>query len=199
MREFILALVVSLVAITAAHANELSQREGWVIVPTDYAYSELVSRVNAAVKAEKMGLVTRASASSGAKGRGLSIRGNMIIGVYRNDYAVRMLNASVAAGIEAPIRFYVTENPDGAATLSWKTPVSFSRLTWMRAEMNCQTWQGNWMACFKQLLTKLWLPSNTPIKCKFCGGKLASGDLWNCEITHTFKSSATTERRYAHV
>jgi uncharacterized protein (DUF302 family) len=33
-----------------------------------------------------------------------------------------MLSASVAAGIEAPIRFYVTENSDGTATLSYKRP-----------------------------------------------------------------------------
>ena len=67
-------------------------------------------------------LVTQASASAGAKGRGLTIPGNRVMGVYRNDYAIRMLEASVAAGIEAPIRFYVTENSDGTATLSWKTP-----------------------------------------------------------------------------
>ena len=52
----------------------------------------------------------------------LCIPGNMIIGVYRNDYALRMLDASVEAGIEAPIRFYITENEDGSATLSYKTP-----------------------------------------------------------------------------
>lgn len=67
-------------------------------------------------------LVTQASASAGAKGRGLTIPGNRVLGVYRNDYAVRMLEASIAAGIEAPIRFYVTENADKTATLSWKTP-----------------------------------------------------------------------------
>ena len=33
-----------------------------------------------------------------------------------------MLAASVAAGIESPIRFFVTENPGGAATLSYKKP-----------------------------------------------------------------------------
>ena len=33
--------------------------------------------------------------------------------VFRNDYAVRMLQASVPAGIEAPLRLYVTENADG--------------------------------------------------------------------------------------
>ena len=33
-----------------------------------------------------------------------------------------MLSASISAGIETPIRFYVTENPDGTATLSYKKP-----------------------------------------------------------------------------
>ncbi|WP_247653772.1 DUF302 domain-containing protein [Labrenzia sp. PHM005] len=91
-------------------------------MPTTHAYQDLVDRVKTAVKAEGMLLVTQASASAGAKGRGLKIPGNRIIGVYRNDYAIRMLEASIAAGIEAPVRFYVTENKDQTATLSWKTP-----------------------------------------------------------------------------
>jgi len=33
-----------------------------------------------------------------------------------------MLAASESAMIEAPVRFYVTEQPDGTATLSYKTP-----------------------------------------------------------------------------
>ena len=69
-----------------------------------------------------MGVVTRASASAGAAGRGVKIPGNMVVGVYRNDFAVRMLEASVPAGIEAPIRFYLTENADGTATLSYRAP-----------------------------------------------------------------------------
>jgi uncharacterized protein (DUF302 family) len=32
-----------------------------------------------------------------------------------------MLEASVAAGYEAPLRFYITENEDGTATLSYRT------------------------------------------------------------------------------
>ncbi len=51
-----------------------------------------------------------------------TIPGNMVIGVYRPDFAVRMLAASIPAGIEAPIRFYITENADGTATLSYKKP-----------------------------------------------------------------------------
>jgi uncharacterized protein (DUF302 family) len=46
----------------------------------------------------------------------------MVVGVYRNDFAVRMLEASVPAGIEAPIRFYMTENPDGTASLTYRMP-----------------------------------------------------------------------------
>ena len=66
--------------------------------------------------------MTRASASGGAAGRGIEILGNLVIGVYRNDFAVRMLKASVVSGIEAPLRFYVTENSDGTATLTYREP-----------------------------------------------------------------------------
>jgi uncharacterized protein (DUF302 family) len=69
-----------------------------------------------------MGMVAQASASAGAAGRGIKIPGNIVLMVFRNDYAVRMLQASVPAGIEAPIRLYVTENPDGTASLTYRTP-----------------------------------------------------------------------------
>lgn len=64
----------------------------------------------------------KASASQGAAARGVKIPGNAVIMVFRNDYAVRMLEASVPAGIEAPLRFYVTENADGKASLTWRAP-----------------------------------------------------------------------------
>jgi uncharacterized protein (DUF302 family) len=105
-----------------AAASELGSRPGWRVVSNSLAFNDLVSRVKDAIRDEKMLLVTQASASDGAKGQGIVIPGNRVMGVYRNDYARRMLKASVAAGIEAPIRLYVTENPDGSATLSWKTP-----------------------------------------------------------------------------
>ena len=75
-----------------------------------------------AVEANGMFVVTRASASTGAEGRGIKIAGNIVLGVYRNDFAVRMLAASVPAGIEAPLRFYITENADGTATLTYRSP-----------------------------------------------------------------------------
>ena len=102
--------------------SRIAQRPGWSVTPTSYRFDELSSRLEDAIKAHDMGLVTDASASGGAASRGIVIPGNRIVGVYRNDFARRMLAASIAAGIEAPIRFYVTENPDGTATLSYKTP-----------------------------------------------------------------------------
>ena len=42
--------------------------------------------------------------------------------MFNNVYAVEVLSLSTAAMIEAPIRFYLTENEDGSATLSYKTP-----------------------------------------------------------------------------
>ena len=79
-------------------------RSGWIIHQAPYGFEQMVGKLSAAIKAEKMGRVTRASASAGAKGRGLTIPGNMIVGVYRNDFAVRMLEASLDSGIEAPVQ-----------------------------------------------------------------------------------------------
>jgi uncharacterized protein (DUF302 family) len=85
-------------------------------------YAELIQRLERAIEANSMRLVARASASVGAAERGVTIPGNAVLMVFRNDFAVRMLAANVAAGIEAPIRYYVTENGDGTATLSWRSP-----------------------------------------------------------------------------
>tara|TARA_R110002110_G_scaffold114130_5_gene283024 strand:+ start:6704 stop:7153 length:450 start_codon:yes stop_codon:yes gene_type:complete len=85
-------------------------------------FQQLVEDLKASVKTHKMIVVTSACASCGAKGRGIVIPGNTVLGVYRNDFAIRMLEADIDAGIEAPIRFYITENPDKTATLSWRKP-----------------------------------------------------------------------------
>lgn len=102
------------------HAD-VSAREGWVVIETTKAYDELVDDVKTAVKANKMGVVTQAGPTGAAKSRGITIPGNRVIGVFNNRYAVRILNLSTAAMIEAPIRMYVTET-EGGATLSYKTP-----------------------------------------------------------------------------
>ena len=83
---------------------------------------QLVESLKASVTAHKMGLVTQACGSCGAKAQGFDILGNFVAGVFRNDFARRLFAIHVQAGIEAPIRFYVTENSDGTTLLSYRLP-----------------------------------------------------------------------------
>ena len=120
-----LALIIAVAFVPAALAgmDDWAGKPGWKVIKTQHAYPDLIKRLDEAVKANKMGLVTRASATLGAKKvLNKEIPGNMVVGVYHPRFAVRMLEASVPAGIEAPIRFYITENGDKTATLSYKTP-----------------------------------------------------------------------------
>ncbi|GIX12704.1 MAG: hypothetical protein KatS3mg118_0663 [Paracoccaceae bacterium] len=106
----------------AAPAGPLTPRPGWEVIATRLDYPGLLARLRRAIRAEGFGLVTEAGPTEAARSRGIAIPGNRVLGVFRNDYAVRILRLSTAAMIEAPIRFYVTENPDGTATLAWKRP-----------------------------------------------------------------------------
>lgn len=97
------------------------------MIPTRQKYDVLLERVERAVERHGLAVVAIASASRGAAARGIRIPGNAVVMVFRNDYAVRMLQASVAAGIEAPLRLYLTENADGTATLSYRLPSAVFR------------------------------------------------------------------------
>jgi uncharacterized protein (DUF302 family) len=123
MCRYLLIAILSMLPIIA-NSQSINPREGWFVFPTQYSFKELVNRTRAAVKIAPIAIVSQASASSGAHNQGFEIPGNRVIGIYRNDYARRMLAASVAAGVEAPIRLYLTENEDETATLSYKTPSS---------------------------------------------------------------------------
>ncbi|SHL09614.1 Uncharacterized conserved protein, DUF302 family [Roseovarius marisflavi] len=114
--------ILAILGLAAGSAQALEPRDGWVVHDTAKSYGDLVEAVRDAVKGAPIAIVTQASASDGARMQGHEIPGNRIFGLYRNDYARRMLAASVASGIEAPIRIYVTEDDDGTASLSYRTP-----------------------------------------------------------------------------
>lgn len=105
-----------------AAASDIPARPGWQVIDTDLSHADLLARLIAAVPAEGMGVVTQAGPTDVARSRGIEIPENRVVGVFNNDYAVRILGLSTAAMIEAPVRFYVTEDVDGSATLSWKEP-----------------------------------------------------------------------------
>ena len=121
----VLLLALSLPA--PAVAENPTPYPGTRVIKTAHSYETLVERLETAISANNMGLVARASATLGAKKLGITIPGNMVVMVYHPKFAVRMLDASVAAGIEAPIRYYITENSDGTATLTYRAPSSVFR------------------------------------------------------------------------
>ncbi len=128
IRATLFGLLVSTSAIIAVLADAGAQTDrpypGTQIFETGKPFETYVDDLKAAITANRMGIVAQASATRGAASIGQTIAGNAVIMVFRPDFAVRMLEASVPAGIEAPIRLYVTEQSDGSAMLTYRTPSS---------------------------------------------------------------------------
>lgn len=119
----VLASLTMLAAAPMARADGVAAPySGTRTIETGQPFDAFVDRLIASVKANKMGLVAQACANCGAESIGVKIPGNRVIMVYRPDFAVRMLKASIPAGIEAPLRLYVTEQPDGTANLTYRLP-----------------------------------------------------------------------------
>ncbi len=120
--NYLVALGLAMLLASPLAAETRWPSEGWEVESTPLGYAALLSDLKEAVEAEGMFVVTEAGPTEAAANRGITIPGNRVVGVFRNDFAVRLLELSVPAMIEAPMRFYVTENDDGSATLSWKAP-----------------------------------------------------------------------------
>ena len=115
-----LAAVLAMASIASAQSP--TPQPGWAVHDSPKSYATLLDDLKTAIKAHKMGLVTQAGPTGAAAARGITIPGNRVLGVFRNDFAVAVLALSTDAMIEAPIRFYVTEDKNGSAHLSYKTP-----------------------------------------------------------------------------
>jgi uncharacterized protein (DUF302 family) len=116
-------VVVGLIAgVITTLAITVSAQEGRITATSTAQFARVAEALERAVTEEKMGLVCHANAQRAAVGRGVAIKGNQVLMVFRNDFAVRLLAADPAAGFEAPIRIYVYENTDGTATVSYLPP-----------------------------------------------------------------------------
>jgi uncharacterized protein (DUF302 family) len=106
----------------AVSAQSIEPREGWVVMGSEKPFDMLLKDVKGAVRANGMAVVTEAGPTGAAANRGITIPNNRVLGVLNNVFAVRILDLSTAAMIEAPIRLYLTDDAAGNATLSYKTP-----------------------------------------------------------------------------
>lgn len=123
MRRFALAAAFALLGATAT-AEMPETLDGFAIHRSAHDYPTLVTRLDEAIEASPLNKLSAASATVGARNLGQEIPGNMVVHAFAPNFAIRMLEASIPAGYEAPLRFYITENEDGTATLSYK-PASF--------------------------------------------------------------------------
>ncbi|KUP92329.1 hypothetical protein [Tritonibacter horizontis] len=123
----VIGFCLSVSALAPAWGGDLGPRPGWVVEHSTKDYATLLGDLKAAVRSHGMGVVTEAGPTEAARARGITLPGNRVVGVFRNDFAVDILALSTAAMIEAPIRFYVTEadagpGGDAGAALAYKTP-----------------------------------------------------------------------------
>ena len=67
MRWQSLGLALSLLLFASTSTFAQGEKPGWQVIRTPHSYPVLVERLNEAVKHHKMGVVSRASATLGAK------------------------------------------------------------------------------------------------------------------------------------
>lgn len=119
----VLVVAVLVLAISApARAENPKPYSGTIVYGTGKPFLPFVDAFRDSIKANGFTIVGLACATCAAKSRGVTIPGNRVFLFFRPDYAVRMLAASTAAGIEAPIRVYVTERDDGTAEVTYRQP-----------------------------------------------------------------------------
>ena len=118
------ALSIRIVAVVALllPAVPVTAQEGKVTLTSKAPFAKVVEGLEKAIGEAKMALVCHANAQQGAAARGVKIAGNQVFLVFRNDFAVRILNAVPEAGIEPPIRISLYENRDGTVTLTYMKP-----------------------------------------------------------------------------
>jgi len=115
-------LIVIAALTVLAYANPVNAHGSRVTAVSQAPFSKVAAALEQAVVKHKMALVCHANAQRAAAGRGVTIKGNQVLMVFRNDFAVRLLAADPVAGFEAPIRIYVYENADGSGTITYSPP-----------------------------------------------------------------------------
>jgi len=120
--RILLVFCLGLLLALPAEAENRAPYSGMRMVETGRPFADYVGRLKVAVRDNRMIIVAHACATCGAKAIGVAIPGNHVVMIFHPRFAVRMLKASIAAGIEAPLRLYLTENTDGTARLTYRLP-----------------------------------------------------------------------------
>lgn len=120
------SLLLAAVALVIPAAPGIAQ-DGRITLISKAPFAKVAEALEKAIADQNMGLVCQANAQRGAAARGVKLAGNQVFMAFRNDFAVRIINAAREAGFEAPIRIYLYENSDGTATLTYIKPSAIFR------------------------------------------------------------------------
>lgn len=116
----VLLLVLLLALAFPAYAEPSA---GTVTVETNKPFASYVDALPTAIRENGFNIVGVACATCAIQNVfNETVPGNRVFLLFRPDFARRMLRASTEAGIEAPIRIYVTEAEDGTARVAYRLP-----------------------------------------------------------------------------
>lgn len=127
MRRLFLAaaliLAVGCGQLGPAHAANPAPHSGMVTIQTDHEFLRFSRIFRRSIETNSMIIVGVGCASCGARSLGVNMPGNQVYMFFNRFFATQVLNISAEAGIEAPIRVYLRENPEtGKAIINYRKP-----------------------------------------------------------------------------
>ncbi|MBL4907583.1 MAG: DUF302 domain-containing protein [Sneathiella sp.] len=125
-RNWIPVIALGIAVMMSVFSLSAQARGALQTYQSDQKFEEFLERLKQAIASEKMGIVAEACADCGARAIGVTIPGNRVVMIFHPRFAVRMLKASVDAGIEAPLRLYVTERSQGTQLSFYKASDVFA-------------------------------------------------------------------------
>lgn len=117
----VFAFVIVSSIVTVSPPSSPAQ-DGRMTMVSKTPFARVAAALEQGIRDEKLALVCHADAQQGARARGVTIKGNQVLMVFSNVYAVRLIDADPAAAFEAPMRIYLYENADGTATVTYMPP-----------------------------------------------------------------------------
>lgn len=94
----------------------------------DAPFAQVVEALISDIEESGMFLVADIDVQKNASKQGLEIGGNRILEVFRPDYAVKVWEMEIEAGVDIPIRIHVHEAGEGRITARYRAPSEvFSR------------------------------------------------------------------------
>lgn len=97
------------------------------LVTSRFGFDETMNLLEAAIKTNSLGVVSKIDARANLKKIGMDIRGNAILEIFSPKYAKILFDANMKAGIEPPLRIYVFEDNDGVHAEYYKPSDIFSK------------------------------------------------------------------------